>query len=68
MVDGTQNDLLAELAGTLMFFGAEPVEDPGTAELADTAQALAGGYRASTRGHAVRRADDLLDGDRLGPA
>lgn len=44
-----------------MFFGAEPVEDPGPGELADTTQALAGEYRTSTRGRAVHRAGDLLD-------
>ncbi|MFE2914051.1 hypothetical protein ACFXI0_25225 [Kitasatospora indigofera] len=41
--------------------GAEPVEDPGVGELADTTRALAGEYRASTRGRAVRQAGDLLD-------
>ncbi|GGV39080.1 hypothetical protein GCM10010495_65510 [Kitasatospora herbaricolor] len=56
-----RDDLLAELAAALVFFGADPVEDPGAGELADTAQALAGEYRASTRGHAIRKAGDLLD-------
>lgn len=56
-----KDDLLAELAAAGVFFGADPVEDPGAGELADTAQALAGEYRASTLGHAVRRAGVLLD-------
>ncbi|MFC9330798.1 hypothetical protein [Kitasatospora sp. NPDC057015] len=56
-----RDDLLAELAAALVFFGAQPVEDPGVGELADTTQALAGEYRASTRGRAVRQAGELLD-------
>ncbi|MEV0537399.1 hypothetical protein [Kitasatospora sp. NPDC050463] len=44
-----------------MSFGADLVEDPGAGELADIAQALAGEYRARTRGRAVRRAGDLPD-------
>ncbi len=56
-----RDDLLAELAAALVFFGADPLEDPGAGELADTAQVLAGEYRASTRGPAIHRAGDLLD-------
>ncbi|MFE3045117.1 hypothetical protein, partial [Kitasatospora indigofera] len=56
-----RDDLLAELAAALVRMGAEPVEDPGVGELADTTRALAGEYRASTRGRAVRQAGDLLD-------
>ncbi|MFF7993328.1 hypothetical protein ACFZDG_26465 [Kitasatospora xanthocidica] len=52
---------LAELAHALEFFGADRVEDPGVGELACAAQALAGEYRTSDRGHAIHRAGDLLD-------
>ncbi|MEU9133739.1 hypothetical protein AB0D08_37580 [Kitasatospora sp. NPDC048540] len=52
---------LAELAGLLAVFGADPVEDPGVGELADTAAALAGEYRTSGRGEGVRAAGTLLD-------
>ncbi|MER8188154.1 hypothetical protein [Kitasatospora sp. NPDC094015] len=56
-----RDDLLAELAGGLVFFGADRVEDPGVGELADTATLLAAEYRASARGHAVRHVGELLD-------
>ncbi|MEU1424981.1 hypothetical protein [Kitasatospora sp. NPDC005751] len=61
MVAVRRNDLLAELAGGLVFFGADPVEDPGVGELADTATLLAVEYQASARGQAVRHVGDLLD-------
>ncbi|MFC9330857.1 hypothetical protein [Kitasatospora sp. NPDC057015] len=55
-----RDDLLAELAGTLVFFGAHPMEDPGIGELAHTAATLAGEYRAGELGEDIRRAGRLL--------
>lgn len=58
---GRRDELLAQLAAAVVFFGARPVEDPGVGELADTTAALAGEYRTSHRSHEVRRAGDLLE-------
>lgn len=58
---GRRDGLLAELADAVVFFGAEPVDDPGVGELAHTATALAGEYRTSRQGHDVRRAGELLE-------
>ncbi|MEU9134290.1 hypothetical protein AB0D08_40565 [Kitasatospora sp. NPDC048540] len=58
---GRRDGLLAELAGLLVVFGADPVEDPGVGELGDAAAALAGEYRTSGRGEGVREAGALLD-------
>nr|WP_095878524.1 hypothetical protein [Streptomyces sp. TLI_235] len=54
------DDSLAQLAALLAYFGADPLDDPGTGELARTAAALAGEYRASTRGEPIRAAAALL--------
>ncbi|MCU7827046.1 hypothetical protein [Kitasatospora sp. DSM 101779] len=56
-----RDDLLAQLAVLLVYFGADLLEDPGTGELARTAEALAGEYRVSDRGEGIRRAAALLD-------
>ena len=61
MVVGRRDDLLADLADAVVFFGAQPVDDPGVGELAHTAAVLAGEYRTSHRGPEVRRAGDLLE-------
>lgn len=45
----------------MVFFGGEPMEDPGAAELADALADLAVEYVASARGEAVRQAGALLD-------
>ncbi|MFJ1709401.1 hypothetical protein [Kitasatospora sp. NPDC088346] len=58
---GRRDGLLAELAGLLVLFGSDPVEDPGVEELADTAMALAGEYRTSDRGEGIRATGALLD-------
>ncbi|WP_395292258.1 hypothetical protein ACF9IK_00560 [Kitasatospora hibisci] len=58
--DDRRDARLTELAALLAFYGADPLDDPGTGELAHTAVALAGEYQASDRGHAVHRAGDLL--------
>ncbi|MFJ1709408.1 hypothetical protein [Kitasatospora sp. NPDC088346] len=59
---GRRDGLLAEPAGLLVVFGADPEEDPGVGELADTAQTLAGECRESTRGEGIREAGALLAG------
>ncbi|GAA2840115.1 hypothetical protein GCM10010441_75560 [Kitasatospora paracochleata] len=58
---GRRDALLADVAGALVFFGADPVDDPGIGELADTARALAAQYRTSGRSRAAREAGSLLD-------
>ncbi|MEV8100449.1 hypothetical protein [Kitasatospora sp. NPDC085879] len=55
-----RDDLLAQLASLLVYFGADVLEDPGTGELARTAAALAGEYRASDRGEPIRATAVLL--------
>ncbi|WP_030271543.1 hypothetical protein [Streptomyces sp. NRRL B-24484] len=55
-----RDDLLAQLAALLVYFGADLLEDPGTGELARTAAVLAGEYLVSDRGEEVRRAAVLL--------
>ncbi|WP_033823371.1 hypothetical protein [Kitasatospora sp. MBT63] len=63
---GCRDGLLAELAGLaglLVVFGADPVDDPGVGELADIAAVLAGEDRASTPGEGIREAGALLDQD-----
>ncbi|MEV7180253.1 hypothetical protein [Kitasatospora sp. NPDC093679] len=57
---GRRDDLLAQLTVLLVYFGADPLEDPGTGELARTAAALAGEYRTSDRGEGIRHAATLL--------
>ncbi|WP_354645233.1 hypothetical protein [Kitasatospora camelliae] len=52
--------LLVELAGVLVFFGADPLEDPGVGELADAAEILAAEYRTSSRGPHLREVGELL--------
>ncbi|GAA2753023.1 hypothetical protein [Kitasatospora cinereorecta] len=58
---GRRDALLADVADALVFFGGDPVGDPGIGELADTACALAAQYRGSGRGRAVREAGSLLE-------
>ncbi|GHE28600.1 hypothetical protein GCM10018781_80840 [Kitasatospora indigofera] len=57
---GRRDAALVRIAERMVFFGGEPVEDPGAAELADALAELAGEYLASARGEAVRRAGVLL--------
>ncbi|GAA4885511.1 hypothetical protein [Kitasatospora terrestris] len=58
---GRKDALLAAVADGPLFFGADPIDDPGIAELADTTHTLALEYLASDRGPAVHRAGDLLE-------
>ncbi|MGW4894101.1 hypothetical protein ACWEQL_17785 [Kitasatospora sp. NPDC004240] len=55
-----RDDLLAQLAALLVYFGADVLEDPGIGELAGTASALAGEYRASEHGEPIRTTAVLL--------
>ncbi|MQS16107.1 hypothetical protein F7Q99_28685 [Streptomyces kaniharaensis] len=57
---GRRDALLTELADALVFFGADPVEDPGIDELAHTTQTLAQEYRTSDRGPHLHQAGNLL--------
>lgn len=58
---GRRDALLVEVAQALVFFGADPLDDPGVGELAHSAHALALQYRHSDRGRHVREAGDLME-------
>ncbi|GGV52061.1 hypothetical protein GCM10010495_81800 [Kitasatospora herbaricolor] len=58
---GRRDAALVRIAERMVFFGGEPVEDPGAAELADALADLAVEYVASARGDAVRRAGAFLE-------